>query len=661
MVLVLCCLVVGATVIPRAIRSDNNVARLPADAPATGTAMPFIPPPDSGVVDVAQYGAVGDGRTDDTDALQAAISDNVGKARVLYLPAGTYLVSDTLEWRDGAGKWRPRLTLQGHASDSTTIRLEDGADGFASSASPKAVIYTASGLYAGTPTGGGKDYERLGEGNEAFRNYIHDLTVDTGSANPGAVGIDYLGNNNGAIRNVEVRSGDGTGVAGISMARRWVGPALLERVAVHGFDVGFKTSGDHYSIVMEDVVLTGQRTAGVENNGMAVTVHRLYSEGRGSAVVNGSGGLLVVVDAMLRGNDGDGDAIVNRGGLFARDVRASGTYGSVLDGVDGQVIDTYASRHTAGGTEMLTETTTGLEIPRRRAPLPDDVPVDRWVSVADPRFAGGADPRDDDDDTAALQAALDSGGSTVYLPTSGEADQYLISRTLTVPETVRRIVGLQSTIAALGPHFNDDERPQPMLKVEGGASDPLFVESLRVGAYRDPVVGVVAMLHDSPRTVVGASITLSGVSGYVGSDGAGDVFLRDYCCGTVIVKDARLWAAQLDIETTGSKLKAQNSQVSVLGLKIERAGPVMELSDGSEAEVLGGLLYPVDDVSGVDAAFVIRDSVASLSYIVNAYSSQSNYPTHVAAIGGGAVRTTGRGELPSRGRFGSMVPRLASG
>ena len=129
----------------------------------------------------------------------------------------------------------------------------------------------------------------------------------------------------------------------------------------------------------------------------------------------------------------------------------------------------------------------------------------------------------------------------------------------------------------------------------------------------------------------------------------------------MLVKDARLWATQLDIESTGSKLKAQNSQISVLGLKIERAGPVMELSAGSEAEVLGGLLYPVDDVSGVDAAFVIRDSVASLSYMVNAYSSEANYPTHIAAIGNGSVQTIRRGELPSRGRFGSMVARYSSG
>ena len=49
------------------------------------------------IISVKDFGAVGDGITDDTDAIQAAIAyAKSGNGLVVYMPAGTYLVSDTL-------------------------------------------------------------------------------------------------------------------------------------------------------------------------------------------------------------------------------------------------------------------------------------------------------------------------------------------------------------------------------------------------------------------------------------------------------------------------------------------------------------------------------------------------------------------------------------
>jgi len=69
------------------------------------------------VYNVKIYGAVGDGTTDDTDAIQDAINAaGAAGGGVVFLPPGTYLVSDTLEFYfpgvflRGAGMWNTKLT-----------------------------------------------------------------------------------------------------------------------------------------------------------------------------------------------------------------------------------------------------------------------------------------------------------------------------------------------------------------------------------------------------------------------------------------------------------------------------------------------------------------------------------------------------------------------
>ena len=86
---------------------------------------------------VQDYGAVGDGVTDDTLAIQKAIdaasaaigsADEIIDAQV-YLPEGTYIVSSNPKWADDTClRIGSRITLGGDGADATSIKLADGSD-----------------------------------------------------------------------------------------------------------------------------------------------------------------------------------------------------------------------------------------------------------------------------------------------------------------------------------------------------------------------------------------------------------------------------------------------------------------------------------------------------------------------------------------------------
>lgn len=80
------------------------------------------------IYNVKDYGAVGDGVTNDTEAIQQAIDEvHANGGGTVYIPNGTYIVSGNGIASDGAIEVKSNVTLTGEGMGDTIIKLEDGS------------------------------------------------------------------------------------------------------------------------------------------------------------------------------------------------------------------------------------------------------------------------------------------------------------------------------------------------------------------------------------------------------------------------------------------------------------------------------------------------------------------------------------------------------
>jgi hypothetical protein len=610
------CLVLSLLLQPR----GSALAQSPSDRAYEPPEVRF--PADAGMINVkTQFGAKGDGHSDDTAAIRAAIEGPGVQVRVLYFPKGTYIVSDTLNWLRADKTWRSALAFQGENERGTVLRLKDNAPGYQDPGAPKAVIRPGSI----------EPYNKNdGSGNNGFSNYIFDLTVDTGSGNSGAIGIDYLGNNICGLENVTIRTSDPQkrGVAGLAMTRKYVGPCYYRRLTIMGFDTGIVTAETEYSHTFEHVALSDQRVAGIENSSNVLSIRDLTSQNSVPALRNKTAlGLVTLIDSNLRGRAGASVAIENEGGIFLRRVSVSGYAVSLTDHGGATLTGTIAEFASPPAKPGAENRAASLDLAVEDAPEAANPEPSAWLSVV----AKGADSTGRSDSTQAIQLALDSDAPVVYFPVG----LYEITDTIHIRKGTKRLLGPSATLVPRSAKFADAQNPAPVLRFESQTAD-LAIERLHFGNWQMKFYPGAVMIEDaSPRTLTLRHLEMGGdyhAAYATGSGGTGRVFIEDVVGGPWFFHGPqKIWARQLDTESQsrGEKAVVDGAQLWVMGVKTERPGTVIRAVNGAALEVLGGLLYPLETMPPDQAAFVIDNARASLTYAVEAFGPGKNYAIQV--------------------------------
>jgi len=594
--------------------STANLSATPNSRAAQNTVYPT----DANLLNVREYGAKGDGTTDDTAAIRQAVQENLTDHRTLLFPAGTYLISETIEWKGKDGIFGAFLTWQGEGSDKTIIKLKDNSAGFGDANHPRPLVRSGSLGTNGT-----------GAGNRAHNNYIFDMTFNTGKGNPGAVGVDFNASNTGAVENVVIVAETGKGAVGLELTRQ-VGPCLIKNVTIKGFDIGIRVASPLYSITLENIRLENQNIVGIKNEDNVLAIRKLTSINSVPAISNGGAwpGPIVLIDSHLQGRSLPAIAIENSSNILVRNVSTKG-YKAAIKSKDKLVIGPQVEEFVSSPAKSLFNSPQKtLNLPIQETPEFFESNLSNWANVE----AYGAKRDDDIDDSQGIQKAIDSGKTTIYFPKG----RYKLDQPAIVRGKVRRIIGFHSFLRSAKVLLRFENKNYPVIlerfnfesgALENASSQPVVVRHSINPVFLSPSSNGVWFIED----VVTAHLKIG--------------------------KGQKVYARQLNCESPPPEplIKNDGGLIWVFGYKTEFGNTVADTVNGGKTEILGGLFYPAQGVQDPKLpALLNQNSVVSAVYRELAFGS--TYKIEVEETRKGVTKTLSRDAMGGKGNIMVAMP-----
>ncbi|MBQ5948663.1 glycosyl hydrolase family 28-related protein [Massilia sp. ST3] len=160
---------------PGQFTTNYKTAAIPAKPAATRALRPL--PSTKEWANVRKFGALGDGRTDDTAAIQKAIDSS----RVVYLPLGFYVVNDTI-------RLKPDTVIIALHPGLTQLMIPNGSPKFQGVDTPVPLVESA-------------------RGGDAI---VSGIGLATGEVNPRAVALMWRAGEHSLVDDVRIQGGHGT-------------------------------------------------------------------------------------------------------------------------------------------------------------------------------------------------------------------------------------------------------------------------------------------------------------------------------------------------------------------------------------------------------------------------------------------------------------------
>ncbi len=525
-------------------------------------------PDDASVLNARRdFGAKGDGKADDTEALQRGIeascgSDKAhrGKSNVLYLPNGTYRVTKSLVVKSALGPW-----LYGESRDGVVIKLDDGVK------EVTAVLRTHPNEKGPTSA-------------DWFMRNLRHFTIDAGN-NPETDGIRWYATNSGALKDVRVK---GRGKVGVNSGfLDQTGPNLVQDVEIDGFETGLLTQWN-WSETLSRVTIRNCRKQGLYVSATVIAAEDLVVENTPLAVMvdlpnnwDQWSGVLALTGGKFSGGGGKSAAIVNKGKLYARNVKTTGfaqaieTNGSAGK-VDGMEVAECVSSKTRKLWDDAPDASLGLPI-KREPEVPWENDAAKWLCADD----FGVTANDNEDDSGAIQKAMDAaaakGATTVYFRGCGGAEPNWIKleKSIRVPAPVRMILGLGwGRLMGMGGFVVDD-------------ASAGVVKFQNIDSFGGPPIELSNASAKNTLVVESCGVRVTGA-------GAGNIFLTDVPGTLDLQKPGQhCWARQFNPEGTSDEGLVRNNGGTLwcLGVKHEGKGVRFSSRNGGRTEILGLFNY----------------------------------------------------------------------